>query len=183
MFERFPPAGLLVIAFLFVFSLPVYGQSGSSAAFTITTNAFQPGAEIPDRYTCSGSDISPQLGWNNVPGSTKVLALIADDPDAPSGLFTHWVLYNLSPETKTLQEGLPKTAELPGGAMQGVNSAQSVGYHGPCPPPGKPHRYFFRLYALDSRLDLKSGASRSELEQAMKGHIAGRTEIMGRYRR
>jgi Raf kinase inhibitor-like YbhB/YbcL family protein len=111
------------------------------------------------------------------------LALIADDPDAPAGTWTHWVLFNLPPTTTHLAEGVNKVDELPGGARQGRNDFRKIGYNGPCPPPGKPHRYFFKLYALDTGLQLSAGASKQELEKAMEGHIAGHAELMGTYKR
>ena len=152
-------------------------------AFALHTNAFPANGEIPTQYTCSGADISPQLAWTEIPAGTQSLALIVDDPDAPRGTFTHWVLYNLAPQTTELQEELPKTGQLPGGALQGQNDFRRVGYSGPCPPPGKPHHYFFKLYALDRQLNLKPGATKNEVEGAMKGHILSEARLMGSFRR
>ena len=151
--------------------------------FALQTSAFEPGGEIPAQYTCSGTDISPQLTWSEVPAGTQALALIVDDPDAPSGTFTHWVLYNLPPQEKELRENLPKTEQLSNGALQGRNDFRRTGYGGPCPPPGKPHRYFFKLYALGTKLNLKAGATKSELEAAIKGHILAQAELMGKFKR
>lgn len=152
-------------------------------AFSISSGDFQNGGEIPKKFTCDGADSSPELSWTDVPAGTRSLALIADDPDAPGGTFTHWVLFNLPAETRQLSENLNKVDELPNGAGQGRNGFRKIGYGGPCPPPGKPHRYFFKLYALDSKLELKPGASKEELENAIRGHTLGRAEIMGKYGR
>jgi Raf kinase inhibitor-like YbhB/YbcL family protein len=109
--------------------------------------------------------------------------LIVDDPDAPAGTWVHWVLYDLPPSTRRLDEALPPTADVAGGGRQGSNDFGKTGYGGPCPPPGKPHRYFFKLYALESRLNLRAGATKRDVEQAMKGHVLAKAEVMGRYRR
>ncbi len=148
----------------------------------LQTDAFAPGADIPAKYTCSGANVSPALQWSDTPTGTQSFALIMDDPDAPVGTFTHWVLYNLPPQENRLAEGVPNS-ELPGGAAQGVNGFRKTGYGGPCPPPGKPHRYFFKLYALDTKLNLKPGASKDEVERAIKGHIVGQAELMGKFKR
>ncbi len=151
--------------------------------FAISSTGFQSGAEIPRKFTCDGADVSPELFWVNPPSGTQSFALIADDPDAPVGTWTHWVLFDLPAQTASLPEGIPKVDEVPGGGRQGRNDFRKIGYGGPCPPPGKPHRYFFKLYALDRILNLKAGASKQELEQAMQGHILGKAELMGTYRR
>ncbi|MCX7722324.1 MAG: YbhB/YbcL family Raf kinase inhibitor-like protein, partial [Verrucomicrobiae bacterium] len=121
----------------------------------VTSPAFQDGKPIPSKYTCDGEDVSPPLNWTNVPPEAKSLVLISDDPDAPVGTWVHWVLYDLPPTTAGLSEGVPKSSELPNGAKQGINDFRRIGYGGPCPPPGKPHRYYFKLYALDTVLGLK----------------------------
>jgi hypothetical protein len=151
--------------------------------FTLHTQAFVSGSEIPTRYTCSGPDLSPPLSWTEVPAGTQSLVLIVDDPDAPGGTFTHWLLYNLSPAGQELREGLPKTERLADGALQGRNDFGRAGYGGPCPPPGKPHRYMFRLVALDTRVALKPGAGRQQLETAMKDHILGEAKLLGTFHR
>jgi Raf kinase inhibitor-like YbhB/YbcL family protein len=151
--------------------------------FALHTTVFPPGGDIPAKHTCSGADVSPPLSWSDPPANTQALALIMDDPDAPSGTFTHWVLYNLGAKEKELREGVPKTEQLPGGALQGRNGFGKIGYGGPCPPPGKPHRYFFRLYALDGKVNLKPAAGRNELEAAIKGHVLAEAELMGRFKR
>jgi len=152
-------------------------------AFKLRTDAFPSGGEIPVQYTCSGADGSPELSWSGVPGGTQSLALIMDDPDAPGGTFTHWLLYNLDFQQTHLPENLPKAGAGVAGSAQGRNDFGRLGYAGPCPPPGRPHRYFFRLYALDSKLNLRAGAARQEADLAMKGHILGETEWMGTFKR
>jgi Raf kinase inhibitor-like YbhB/YbcL family protein len=144
--------------------------------------AFEEGGAIPARYTCDGLDVSPPLSWGSVPDGTRSLALIADDPDAPSGTFVHWVLYNLPPDTRRLPEDVPNRETLPGGAAQGVNGAGGVGYMGPCPPSGT-HRYFFKVYALDTRSNLGAGATKEDLVGAMEGHILAEGRLVGTYRR
>jgi Raf kinase inhibitor-like YbhB/YbcL family protein len=152
-------------------------------SFALKTTAFAQGAEIPRKYTCDGADLSPPLAWDGVPAGTHSLALIADDPDAPVGTWTHWVIWNIPTEVAALPEGVPTNESLDTGPRQGRNDFKRIGYGGPCPPPGKAHRYFFKLYALDAGLDLKAGSSRSELERAMKGHILSETQWMGTYAR
>jgi Raf kinase inhibitor-like YbhB/YbcL family protein len=155
----------------------------NTMSIQITSTAFSEGQPIPAKYSCEGRDISPPLKWTNAPANTKSFALIADDPDAPVGTWVHWVLYDLPPATTELAEDTPKSQFLPGGAKQGLNSWPRLGYGGPCPPPGKPHRYFFKLYALDKMLDLKPGATKKDVEAAMKGHILAEGQLMGTYQR
>jgi Raf kinase inhibitor-like YbhB/YbcL family protein len=152
-------------------------------AFSISSPSFQNGREIPKKFTCDGEDVSPSLTWTDSPPDSKSFALIADDPDAPRETWTHWVLFDLPSTTTSLPEGVPKVGELPGGGHQGVNDFSKIGYGGPCPPPGKPHRYFFKLYALNTKLNLKAGASKQEVERAMQNHILGKAELMGKYGR
>jgi len=150
--------------------------------FKLTSNTFKEGQPIPRQYTCDGVNVSPGLEWTGVPKTSKTIAIIADDPDAPSGTFTHWVLYNLSSETMGMVENLPTTGNLKAGGQQGENDFQQIGYGGPCPPSGT-HRYFFKIYALDDELPLKAGAKRAEVEKAMEGHIVGQAQLMGTYKR
>jgi Raf kinase inhibitor-like YbhB/YbcL family protein len=152
-------------------------------AMQLNSKLISPGGEFPKRETCDGPNTSPQLAWSGAPPGTKSFALILDDPDAPGGTFTHWMVWNISAGTHELPENLPKTAELADGARQGRNDFGKVGYGGPCPPPGKPHRYFFRLFALDNAPAVKAGTGRGELERALQGHILARGELMGRYAR
>ncbi|HTC78997.1 MAG TPA: YbhB/YbcL family Raf kinase inhibitor-like protein [Terriglobales bacterium] len=151
-------------------------------AFTLQSSAFQNGGSIPKKFTCEAADVSPELTWSGVPEKTQSFALIADDPDAPMGTWVHWVIYDLPANTAKLPEGVPKQEQAASGA-QGKNSSGKIGYGGPCPPPGKPHRYFFKLYALDSKLNLKPGARKPEVEAAMKGHVLAQAELMGKYGR
>ena len=151
-------------------------------SLSITSTAFKQGERIPSKYTCDGSDISPELEWSDVPEGAQSFTIIADDPDAPVGTWIHWVLYNVPGETRTLPEAIPPDASLPDRSMQGKNSWGRPGYGGPCPPGGT-HRYFFRLYALDTVLELKSGVSENDLLKAMKGHILAEAELMGLYSR
>jgi len=146
----------------------------------ITSRAFAPGKFIPDKYTCDGENISPPVAWTDVPRAAKELVLIVDDPDAPSGIFVHWLLYNLQPAQAELEEGVPGKETLPNGARQGVNGSRKIGYMGPCPPSGT-HRYYFHLYAVDSKLNLPPGTNRDKVDQAMKNHILEQTEMMGYY--
>jgi Raf kinase inhibitor-like YbhB/YbcL family protein len=153
----------------------------STSQIQLTSTAFTYGGRIPYLYTCEGDDISPPLAWSGAPVDTRSFALICDDPDAPRGTWVHWVLYNLPGQSVELAQAVPTLPELPSGARQGRNSAKDVAYAGPCPPPGAPHRYFFRLYALDIMLSLPSGATRTELEQAMDQHIQAQGTLMGTY--
>ena len=141
------------------------------------------GATIPEMYSCDGKDVSPPLTWGSGPEGTEAWALVVDDPDAPSKTWVHWVLFNLPHSTRFLSEGVAASGDLPGGGHQGKNDFGKLGYGGPCPPIGKPHRYFFRLYALDAPLDLPAGATRNQVDRAMEGHILGRGELMGTYAR
>jgi len=153
-------------------------------SFQISSNAFPPNEAIPKQFTCDGPNISPQLTWTDAPTTTQSFALIMDDPDAPAGTWVHWVLYDLPFNTHELAESVPNRQELPNGARQGRNDFDKTGYGGPCPPPGKPHRYFFKLYALDAkRLNLRLGASKTDLEHAMQGHILAQAEVIGLYSR
>jgi Raf kinase inhibitor-like YbhB/YbcL family protein len=149
----------------------------------LSSTAFQQGTAIPKQYTGDGADRSPPLRWSEPPTGTKSFALICDDPDAPRGTWVHWVLFNLPGQTPELEEGMPTTATLPSGAKQGKNDFGNLGYGGPAPPRGKPHRYFFKLYALAAEVDLPAGATRAQLEEAMKGHILAEGQLMGTYQR
>jgi Raf kinase inhibitor-like YbhB/YbcL family protein len=150
-------------------------------ALHLTTAAFPAGGTIPPKFTCDGPDNSPALSWTDPPAGTQSFALIVDDPDAPAGIWVHWVLYDLPAGTRKLPEAVGKAPELPDGSRQGRNDFGKVGYNGPCPPKGPAHRYFFKLYALDSKLDLKSGATKGDLERAMKNHVLAHTELIGKF--
>jgi Raf kinase inhibitor-like YbhB/YbcL family protein len=159
-------------------------QTGDKAmSLNLSSPSFTNSGDIAKKFTCDGADVSPQLQWNEVPAGTKTLALLVDDPDAPVGNWNHWTLWNLPASSRGLPEGVSKERRLSDGTEQGQNDFHKTGYNGPCPPPGKPHRYYFKLYALDTKLDLKAGASKKELEAAMKGHVLSQAEWMGRYGR
>jgi hypothetical protein len=149
----------------------------------LTSTAFQQGMTIPKQYTGDGADQSPPLRWSEPPIGTKSIALICDDPDAPRGTWVHWVLFNLPPQTRELEEGLPATATLSSGAKQGKNDFGNIGYGGPAPPKGKAHRYFFKLYPLAVVVNLTPGATKAQLEAAMRGQILAEGELMGTYKR
>lgn len=149
---------------------------GNLPDLNLRSPAFSYGERIPVRYTCDGEDLSPPLVWDAPPPGTQALVLIADDPDAPRGTWVHWVLYDIPPTATQLAEG----ASL---GQPGRNSWGRTGFVGPCPPPGKPHRYFFRLYALDTLLNLPPGADKAQVERAMQGHILAQGEWMGTYGR
>jgi len=151
--------------------------------FGLESSAFNNDSRIPERYTCDGDNISPALRWSNQPAGTMSFAIVMDDPDAPHGTWVHWVIWNIGANARQLEEAAPVAAALPDGSRQGVNSARNVGYNGPCPPGASIHRYSFRLYALDSLLDLPSVANKEQLLAAMEGHILGQAELMGRYSR
>ncbi len=142
----------------------------------IESPAFAHEQVIPKRYTCDGDDLSPPLQFKDLPTGTKSLALIVDDPDAPVGTFDHWLVWNISPDALSLKEGAKMV-------HQGTNGFGSRKYKGPCPPKGSPHRYFFKLYALDSLINLPEGSSKDDLEKAMEGHVLGKTHLIGLYKR
>jgi Raf kinase inhibitor-like YbhB/YbcL family protein len=150
---------------------------------TLTSSAFQEGEAIPKVHTGDGADTTPALQWTEPPAGTKTLALICDDPDAPRGTWVHWVLFNLPAGPRELPAGVPTRETLDNGARQGKNDFGKIGYGGPAPPRGKPHRYFFKLYALDATLNLSAGASKAQLLDAMKGHALAEGQLMGTYKR
>jgi Raf kinase inhibitor-like YbhB/YbcL family protein len=162
----------------------VTGSAGTeSSGLSIQSTSFVTNGPIPVAYTCSGDDRSPALAWSGVPTATKSMALIVRDPDAPMGSYVHWLLYNLPPSAAGLAAGLPTTATLENGAVQGISSSGTSGYHGPCPPPGPAHHYHFRLYALDVELNLAAGANADEVEHAIKGHVLASADLVGTFAR
>lgn len=161
------------VAMLF---LAMASFAAGGGRMTITSPAFQQGGDIPLKFTCDGRNTSPPLQITGVPSEAKTLVVIADDPDAPGGLFTHWLVWNIPPQTNSIPEGIaPK-------GVHGANDFGKSGYGAPCPPSGA-HRYYFRVFALDRELDLQSGAKRSRVNAAMKGHVIAQGELMGRYAR
>ena len=148
----------------------------------IKSSAFKEGESIPSKYTCDNIDISPDIEWSKVPNGTKTFALIMDDPDAPSGTYVHWVIYNIPGNQRELPENIPATETLDNGTFQGRNDFGKIGYGGPCPPGGT-HRYYFKLYALDTVLDAKPGITKKELLKAIEVHVLEEVELMGRYKR
>jgi Raf kinase inhibitor-like YbhB/YbcL family protein len=159
-------------------ALPEETREGEAEmAIQMVSVAFTEGGQIPSKHTCDGEDLSPELAWSGVPQGAKSLALIMDDPDAPGRVFVHWVLFNIPASIAELPEGVS------GIGLPGSNNFRKTGYNGPCPPSGAAHRYFFKLYALDQELKLSSGASKADIEDAMKGHILATGQLIGKYSR
>jgi len=157
-------------------------QGGGIMEIKITSTAFKDGEFIPKKYTCDGDNVSPPLEWSEVHKATLSIALICDDPDAPMGTWVHWVIFNISASVHKLNENIPLNKVLEDGAVQGNNDFRKIGYGGPCPPGGA-HRYFFKIYALDKRIELTSGATKTELIKEMEGHILAEGKLMGKYSR
>lgn len=151
-------------------------------SLSLTSNAFQPNQTIPIRYTREGENISPALSWQGEPAQTASFALLVEDSDAPRGVFTHWVCFNIPRQTHGLSPGVPQRGTPGEGITQGKNDFGEPGYAGPQPPPGPPHHYHFAVYALDTRLPLREGASRQEVQKAMQGHVLEQAELIGLYR-
>jgi Raf kinase inhibitor-like YbhB/YbcL family protein len=156
----------------------VEGKDG--AALEVESTSFSNGGIIPGRYTCDGASLSPELHWTAAPAGTKSFALVMDDPDALD--FTHWIAYNIRPDARELAEGASRS-QMSQGSAEGANSYGAVGYAGPCPPPGKPHHYVFRVFALDRSLALPAGAARGQVNAAMKGHVLAEGRTTGLYQR
>lgn len=165
-----------------VFPILLIFSNGVKMEINFFSPSFKKGETIPKMFTCDDADISPKLVWSNLPQGTKSVSIICDDPDAPMGTWVHWVIYNIPATVSELSENQPRSEKLPNGAFQGRNSWGKIGYGGPCPPSGT-HRYFFKLYALDTLLELKPGATKDELIKSIKGHILGQTEFYGKYSR
>jgi len=155
---------------------------GDAMELTITSSAFEPNESIPSQYTCDGEDLSPPLSWSNTPADTRSFVLICDDPDAPMGTWVHWVLYDIPAEVRSLEENIPADAVLPNGAMHGMTDFRRLGYGGPCPPSGT-HRYFFKLYALDTVLGQEPGLRKDDVLTAIEGHVLEKSELVGTYKR
>ena len=172
-----------IIVFLSLFQYNnLFYASGKTNMLEIKSPAFANNGIIPKQYTCDGEDISPPLSWDSIPGNAKSLTLISDDPDAPASTWVHWVIYNMPPASKGLQEGVLPLKDFSHDTKQGINDFKKIGYGGPCPPSGT-HRYFFKLYALNTKLSLEAGATKKQLEDAMKGHIIAQAELIGKYKR
>ena len=158
-------------------------QTFSAPIMRVTSSAFVEGADIPVKYTCQDQDVSPPLEWSGVPDGTQSIALIMDDPDAPGRTFVHWVLYDIPADVSDLPEGVEASETTSFDATNGVSGFRRLGYGGPCPPAGGPHRYFFKLYALDTMIGLEPGATKADVELAMEGHTLANGQLMGRYQR
>lgn len=151
-------------------------------AISVSSAAFEEGGAIPSQYTCDGADMSPALAWEGILGGAKSIAVICDDPDAPMGTWVHWVMWNIAPDARGLPERVAPEPTLPDGARQGISDFGRPGYGGPCPPSGT-HRYYFKVYALDTMLDLPSSTKKADLLKAMDGHVLAEGQLMGKYSR
>jgi len=175
---------IILSSFLSIKILSQTKPWNSKMEIKIKSSSFHDGGMIPSKYTCEDENISPQLHWNEVSKNVKSYAIILDDPDAPGGNFVHWIIFNIPGDMKELHENVTPSRNIPDEVMLGTNSFGRIGYGGPCPPPGKPHHYYFRLYALDTILHhIESGATKERLEKAMEGHIVAKGELMGMYKR
>lgn len=157
-------------------------EGGKEMDIKVSSSVFEEGGMIPAKYTCDGDNVSPPLQWEGVPEGAKSVALICDDPDAPMGDWVHWVMFNIPADVNRLEENIVADEVLSNGAVQGTTDFGSVGYGGPCPPSGT-HRYYFKIYALDTMLDLTSRAGKAKLLDAMEGHILDQGQLMGKYKR
>ncbi|MGB2629647.1 MAG: YbhB/YbcL family Raf kinase inhibitor-like protein [Candidatus Omnitrophota bacterium] len=173
----------MVVIFLSILFCAGLFFPGSALGLELTSPAFKDGEVIPEEYTCKGEDISPALNWNDAPEGTKSFVLIMDDPDAPMGAWIHWVIYNIPGDAVGLEKNVQPEFLLGRGIMHGINSFRRPGYGGPCPPPGPAHRYFFKLYALDTTLGLRPGASKGDVMRAIQGHILESAQIIGSFKR
>ena len=173
-----------IVAILCAICVFVYRRNReepSGLSLKLSSASFQADGDIPSKFTCDAQDVSPALAWSDPPVETRSFALIADDPDAPSKTVVHWALYDVPAGTRSLREGIATDATLPDGSRQGRNDHGMIGYSGPCPPHGPTHHYFFKLYALDSMIDLKPDAGKEDLERAMDGHILAQSQLIGRF--
>jgi len=176
-----------IVLFVIISSLYSYAQietkqGGENMEINLTSTAFKGGEFIPKKYTCDGENVSPPLQWSEIPAETKSIALICDDPDAPMGTWVHWVIFNMPPSANMLKEKTPSMKVLEDGTTQGNNDFRKIGYGGPCPPGGI-HRYFFKIFALDKRVELAPGVTKGELIKEMEGRILAEGKLMGRYSR
>ncbi len=172
---------IIIFSLTFLLLCPTNSES-KKMEIKVSSNDFQNGGSIPSLFTCEGKNISPQISWANYPKNTKSFALIADDPDAPMGTWVHWIVYNIPNKTNELKQNFPLDKEFSNGIKQGMTDFGKTGFGGPCPPSGV-HRYFFKVYALDTILDVPYGLTKKYLLEAMEGHILAHGQIMGKYRR
>ncbi len=172
---------LVWVGMIFI-TFPVFGEEAAMKKIAVTSSAFGEGGRIPSDFTCDGADMSPPIEWSGVPANAQSLAVIADDPDAPSGDWVHWLVYDLPPSVTQLPAGIPGGGKLSGGGSHGRTDFGALGYGGPCPPRGA-HRYFFKVYALDVMLHLKPGVTKKELLKAMQGHVLAEGRLVGTYER
>lgn len=169
---------IVILAIIYFALTKQRSENFSFKNMKISSPNFSNNEFIPVDFTCDGKDINPEIHINEIPENALSLVLIVDDPDAPMGVWTHWTVWNIAPQTKIIKQG-----SLPEGAVEGITSFGKTGWGGPCPPQGKPHRYFFKIFALDKKLDLSSSAFRNDLEKAMEGHILDKAEFFGLYKR
>ncbi|MFH1052352.1 MAG: YbhB/YbcL family Raf kinase inhibitor-like protein [bacterium] len=172
---------LLILILIGLVIFPIISRN-NKMDIKVTSTAFKDGEMIPSKYTCDGENISPQIAWTNYPKRTETFVLIADDPDAPMGTWVHWVVYNIPTDDLEFKENFPKDEKFENGTMQGTTDFRRVGYGGPCPPSGT-HRYFFKIYALDVKLNVKPGLTKKEILKEMEGHIIAEGQLMGKYKR
>jgi Raf kinase inhibitor-like YbhB/YbcL family protein len=177
-------APLLCLMFCFAAAAQEGQQKEAGPAPKLTSASFEADGDIPAKYSCDGANVSPALAWTEPPAATQSFALIMDDPDVPAKTMVDWVIYDIPAGTRSLPEGVPTKKKLADGSSQGKNARGKSGYTGPCPEKGGPaHHYFFKLYALDAKTDLKPNAKKEELEAAMKGHILAQAQVIGRFKR
>jgi hypothetical protein len=175
-------AALFCLVFNFAMAAQDSQPKQAGPVLKLTSGSFEPDAEIPEKFSCDGANVSPALAWSDAPAATKGFAVIMDDPDTPKGTVTHWLIYDIPAGARSLPEGVPTSKKLADGSMQGKNVRGKSGYTGPCPEKGGPaHHYFFKLYALDASSGLKPNATKEQLEAAMKGHILAQAQVIGRF--
>lgn len=164
---------------------PQETKGGESMVLNLNlkSESFTEGEFIPKKFTDDSADVSPALSWDKPPEGTKSIAIICEDPDAPTGAWVHWVMFNIKPDATSLSENIPKQLQVMGTVKQGTNDFGRIGYNGPKPPPGKPHRYFFKIYALDTELTLPAASRKTEVEKVMESHILAKGQLMGKYKR
>lgn len=156
---------------------------GEPSGLSLTSDGLVPGQPVPRRFTCDGEDVSPAVSWEGAPPETETYVLILDDPDAPGGGYTHWIVFNIPVGVSSLPEALPQIERLFNSGVQGMNDSGGIGYHGPCPPPGRMHHYRLTLYALDTALDLDPGVPPQRILESMRGHILDKAELISPYQR